>query len=101
MNFLGPFALLVFPSLMILVILMHSLDFFLASMHLHLSVLDESFPFLINFLLDEPGIPLGMVNFRLFKLDAHFVFSHIDGISFLFLGLSENSFYFDDLLSLA
>ena len=32
----------------------------------------------------------------------HFFFlSHIDGISFLFPWLSENSFYFDDLLSLA
>ena len=35
------------------------------------------------------------------KLDAHFTFSHIDGISFLFPWLSENSIYFDDLLSLA
>ena len=69
-------------------------------MHLHLSILDESFPFLLNFLLDEPSTLLGMMNFRLFKLDAHFVFSHTDGISFLFPGLSENSFYFDDLLSL-
>ena len=64
--------------------LMHSLDLFLASMHLHLSVLDEFFPFLMNFLLDEPSTLLGMMNFRFFKLDAHFVFSHIDGISFLF-----------------
>ena len=64
--------------------LMHSLDFFLASMHSHLSVLDEFFPFLMNFLLDEPSTLLGMMNFRFFKLDAHFVFSHIDGISFLF-----------------
>ena len=63
---------------------MHSLDFFLASMPLDLSVLDESFPFLMNFLLDEPSTPLGMMNFRFFKPDAHFVFSHIDGISFLF-----------------
>ena len=80
---------------------MHSLDFFLASMHLHLSMLDESFPFLMNFLLDEPSTLLGMMNFRFFKLDAHFVFSHIDGISFLFPCLSETSFFFDDLLSLA
>ena len=77
---------------------MHSLDFFLALMHLHLSVLDESFPFLMNFLLDEPSTLLGMMNFMFFKLDAHFVFSHIDGISSLFPSLSENSFYFDDLL---
>ena len=62
---------------------MHSLDFFLSSMHLHISVLDESFPFLMNSLLDESCIPLGIMNFRVFKLDAHF-FSHIDEISFLF-----------------
>ena len=80
---------------------MHSLDFFLASMHLHLSMLDESFPFLINFLLDEPCIPLGMMNFRFFKLDVHFALSHIDGISFLFPSLCETSLFFDDLLSLA
>ena len=56
------------------------LDFFLALMHLHFSVLNESFPFLMNILLDEPSTLLGMMKFRFFKFDAHFVFSHIDGI---------------------
>ena len=51
--------------------------------------------------LDESFIPLAMMNFGLFKLDAHFFFSHIDGISFIFPWLSETSFFFDDLLSLA
>ena len=70
-------------------------------MCLHISMLDESFPFLMNSLLDESCIPLGMMNFRFFKLDAHFSFSHIDGISFFFPYLSESSSFFDDLLSLA
>ena len=40
------------------------------------------FPFLMKSLLDESCIPLSMMNFRLFKLDAHlFFFSHIDRIS--------------------
>ena len=81
MNFWGHFSLIVFFSLMIFGhfdALSRLLSCFNAL------VLDESFPFLMNFLLDEPSTPLGMVNFRLFKLDAHFVFSHIDGISFLF-----------------
>ena len=71
MNFWGSFALFFSAQ----VIFMHSLDFFLVSMHLHLSALDESFPFLMNSLLDESCIPLGMMNFGLFKLDAHFFFS--------------------------
>ena len=96
----------IFPSLFFstywfLVIWMHSLDFFLASICLHISILDESFPFSMKSLLDEPCIPLGMMNFRFFKLDAHFAFSHIDGISFIFPWLSESSSFFDDLLSLA
>ena len=32
------------------------------------------FPFLMKSLLDESCIPLGMMNFRLFKLDAHLFF---------------------------
>ena len=32
------------------------------------------FPFLMKSLLDESCIPLDMMNFRLFKLDAHFFF---------------------------
>ena len=54
---------------------MHFLDFFHASMHLRLSMHDESFPFLMNSLLDESCFPLGMMNFGLFKPDAHFFFS--------------------------
>ena len=62
---------------------MHSLDFFLASICLHISMLDEFFPFLMNSLLDESCIPFGMMNFRLFKLDAHLIFFlyHIARIS--------------------
>ena len=81
MNFWGPFALLVFLSLMIFShfdALSRLLSCFNAL------VLDESFPFLMKFLLDEASTLLGMMNFKFFKLDAHFVFSHIDGISFLF-----------------
>ena len=37
--------------------------------------------FLMKSLLDKSYIPLGMMNFRFFKLDAHFSFSHIDRIS--------------------
>ena len=70
MNFWGPFALLVFLSLMIF---SHfdALSRLLSC--LNALVLDESFPFLMNFLLDEPST----------LLDAHFFFTLI-GISFLF-----------------
>ena len=81
MNFWGPFALLVFLSLMIFShfdALSRLLSCFNAL------VLDESFHFLMNSLLDESCIPLDMMNFGFFKLDAHFVFSHFDGISFFF-----------------
>ena len=81
MNFWGPFALLVFLNLIIFSHFDALFRLLLASMHLHLSVLDESFPFLMKFLLDEASTLLGMMNFRFFKLDAHFAFSHIDRIS--------------------
>ena len=75
------------------VIFMHFLDFFHASMHLRLSMHDESFPFLMNSLLDESCFPLGMMNFGLFKPDAHFFFfSHIDGILFIFPSLVKPYF---------
>ena len=81
MNFWGPFSLLVFLSLMIF-------NHFDALSRL-LSYLDALapfcawwiFPFLMKSLLDESCIPLGMMNFRFFKLDAHFAFPHINGIS--------------------
>ena len=81
MKFWGHFALLVFLRLMIF-------GHFHALSRL-LSCLDALapfcawwiFPFLMKSLLDESCIPLGMMNFRFFKLDAHFAFSHINGIS--------------------
>ena len=35
-----------------------------------------TFSLFMNYLLDESCIPLGMMNFRLFKIDAHFFFLH-------------------------
>ena len=84
MNFWGPFSLLVFLNLMIFGHFDAFLDFFLTLMHMHLFVFDESFPLLMDSLLDETCIPLGMMNFGLFKLDVHFFSSHIDRISFTF-----------------
>ena len=82
MNFWGHFSLIFFLNLMLFG-LFDALSRLLSC----LNVLAHFcawwiFPFLMKSLLDESCIPLGMMNFRLFKLDAHlFFFSHIDRIS--------------------
>ena len=69
MIFWGPFALLVF--------LLMNFSHFDALSRL-LSCLNALAPFctwwIFFFLLDKPSTLLGMMNFRFFKLDAHFIF---------------------------
>ena len=100
MNFWGYFSLLVFLSLMIF-------SHFDALSRL-LSCFDALapfyawwiFPFLMKSLLDESCIPHGMMNFRFFKLDAHFAFSHIDRISWSLIS-THLSYLLGELYQLA
>ena len=68
-------------------------------MHLHLSILDESFPFLMNSLLDESCIPLSIMNFGLFKFDAYFFFLYLTLMEFHLSFLDWVKPYFSLMIS--
>ena len=73
MNFWGSFAFLVLLSLSHFDTLFRLLSCLDVLAHFYAW---WTFSLFMNYLLDESCIPLGMMNFRLFKIDAHFFFLH-------------------------